>query len=36
MTHLQAHISAKVPDTEHFLINPYGWLFEVIHLLSFR
>lgn len=24
------HISARVPGTEHFLINPYGWLFEEI------
>jgi ribulose-5-phosphate 4-epimerase/fuculose-1-phosphate aldolase len=24
------HISAKVPGTEHFLINPYGWMFEEI------
>jgi ribulose-5-phosphate 4-epimerase/fuculose-1-phosphate aldolase len=24
------HISAKVPGTEQFLINPYGWMFEEI------
>src|SRR5205809_8034720 len=24
------HISARVPGTEHFLINPYGFMFEEI------
>lgn len=24
------HITAKIPDTEHFLINPYGFMFEEI------
>ena len=24
------HISAKIPDTEHFLINPYGLMFHEI------
>lgn len=24
------HISAKVPGTDHFLINPFGWMFEEI------
>ena len=24
------HISAKVPGTEDFLINPYGWYFDEI------
>ncbi len=24
------HISAKIPGTEHFLINPYGLMFEEI------
>lgn len=24
------HISAKIPDTEHFLINPYGLMFEEV------
>lgn len=24
------HLSARVPDTEHFLINPYGQMFEEI------
>ena len=24
------HLSARVPDSDHFLINPYGWLFEEI------
>lgn len=24
------HISARVPDTDHFLINPYGWFFDEI------
>ncbi|MDR3417908.1 MAG: class II aldolase/adducin family protein [Nevskia sp.] len=24
------HITAKVPDTEHFLINPYGMMFDEI------
>ena len=24
------HITSKVPDTEHFLINPYGMMFEEI------
>lgn len=22
------HVSAKIPGTEHFLINPYGLMFE--------
>ena len=24
------HISAKIPGTEHFLINPYGLMFEEV------
>lgn len=28
------HITAKVPDTEHFLINPYGMMFEEITATS--
>src|SRR5262249_52026762 len=24
------HISARVPGTEHFLLNPYGYLFEEV------
>jgi ribulose-5-phosphate 4-epimerase/fuculose-1-phosphate aldolase len=24
------HITAKVPGTEHFLINPYGMMFDEI------
>lgn len=24
------HISAKVPGTEHFLINPFGWMFDEV------
>ncbi|GAA5236032.1 class II aldolase/adducin family protein [Verticiella sediminum] len=27
---VNSHISARIPDTEHFLINPYGWLFDEI------
>ncbi|MGH2623555.1 MAG: class II aldolase/adducin family protein [Sphingobacterium sp.] len=31
MTDLVAnHISAKIPGTEEFLLNPYGWLYEEI------
>ena len=29
------HISARVPGSEHhFLINPYGWMFEEINASS--
>ena len=24
------HISARIPGTEHFLLNPYGFLFEEV------
>ncbi len=27
---INSHISARIPDTEHFLINPYGWLFDEV------
>lgn len=27
---INSHISARIPGTEEFLINPYGWLFEEV------
>lgn len=27
---INSHISARIPGTEHFLINPYGWLFDEV------
>jgi len=27
---INSHISARIPGTEEFLINPYGWLFDEV------